>query len=61
MSEFVIACPHCGNQIVYDQREGAEALCPVCRKLSAKLWKPRLPPCCPSGMRSAKRGNKPAV
>ena len=23
-------CPHCGNQIVYDQSRGADALCPVC-------------------------------
>lgn len=24
-------CPHCGNQIVYDQTKGAEAVCPVCQ------------------------------
>lgn len=24
-------CPHCGNQIVFDQTKGAEAVCPVCR------------------------------
>ena len=24
-------CPHCGNSVVYDQREGAEALCPICK------------------------------
>lgn len=24
-------CPHCGNQIVYDQTKGADAECPVCR------------------------------
>lgn len=24
-------CPHCGNQIVYDQTKGADAKCPVCR------------------------------
>ena len=24
-------CPNCGNQIVYNQTEGAEALCPVCQ------------------------------
>ena len=23
-------CPHCGNQIVFDQTKGAAALCPVC-------------------------------
>lgn len=23
-------CPHCGNQIVYDQSKGKDALCPVC-------------------------------
>jgi len=23
-------CPHCGNQIVFDQTKGADALCPVC-------------------------------
>ena len=23
-------CPHCGNEIVFDQTEGADALCPVC-------------------------------
>ena len=23
-------CPHCGNQIVYDQTKGADAVCPVC-------------------------------
>ena len=23
-------CPHCGNQIVYDQTKGADAKCPVC-------------------------------
>ena len=25
-------CPHCGNQIVYDQTRGADAMCPVCHK-----------------------------
>ena len=25
-------CPHCGNQIVYDQTKGADAVCPICRK-----------------------------
>ena len=24
-------CPHCGNQVVYDQTKGAEAVCPVCQ------------------------------
>ena len=24
-------CPHCGNQIVFDQTKGAEARCPICR------------------------------
>ena len=24
-------CPHCGNQIVFDQTKGAEAKCPVCQ------------------------------
>lgn len=24
-------CPHCGNQIVFDQSKGAEAVCPVCQ------------------------------
>ncbi len=24
-------CPHCGNQIIYDQTKGAEAVCPVCQ------------------------------
>ena len=24
-------CPHCGNQFVYDQSNGAKARCPVCR------------------------------
>lgn len=25
-------CPHCGNQIVYDQSKGDAALCPVCQE-----------------------------
>ena len=25
-------CPHCGNQIVYDQTKGADAECPICRE-----------------------------
>lgn len=24
-------CPHCGNQIVFDQTKGADAVCPVCQ------------------------------
>ena len=24
-------CPHCGNQIVYDQTKGADAVCPICQ------------------------------
>ncbi len=24
-------CPHCGNQVVYDQTKGADAVCPVCQ------------------------------
>lgn len=24
-------CPHCGNQIVFDQTQGADAKCPICR------------------------------
>lgn len=23
-------CPHCGNQVVYDQTKGADAVCPIC-------------------------------
>ncbi len=26
-------CPHCGNQIAFDQSKGAKAVCPVCREL----------------------------
>lgn len=25
-------CPHCGNQIVFDQTKGVEAVCPVCHE-----------------------------
>ena len=25
-------CPHCGNQVVFDQTKGADAVCPVCRE-----------------------------
>ena len=25
-------CPHCGNQVVFDQAQGAAAKCPVCRE-----------------------------
>ncbi len=25
-------CPHCGNQIVYDQTKGADAECPICHE-----------------------------
>ena len=25
-------CPHCGNQIVFDQTKGAKAVCPVCHE-----------------------------
>ena len=25
-------CPRCGNQIVYDQTKGADAVCPICHK-----------------------------
>ena len=25
-------CPHCGNQIVFDQTKGADAVCPICHK-----------------------------
>ena len=25
-------CPHCGNQIVYDQTKGADAVCPICQE-----------------------------
>ncbi len=25
-------CPHCGNQIAFDQTKGAKAVCPVCRE-----------------------------
>ena len=25
-------CPHCGNQVVYDQTKGADAVCPVCHE-----------------------------
>lgn len=25
-------CPHCGNEVVYDQGKGANALCPVCHE-----------------------------
>lgn len=25
-------CPHCGNQIVYDQTKGIDAVCPVCHE-----------------------------
>lgn len=25
-------CPHCGNDVVFDQTKGAEALCPVCHE-----------------------------
>ena len=25
-------CLHCGNQVVYDQTKGAEAVCPVCQE-----------------------------
>ena len=24
-------CPHCCNQVVYDQTKGADAVCPVCQ------------------------------
>ncbi|MCR4884456.1 MAG: SPFH domain-containing protein, partial [Clostridiales bacterium] len=24
-------CPHCGNQIVFDQTKGADAVCPICQ------------------------------
>ena len=24
-------CPHCGNQVVFDQTKGADAVCPVCQ------------------------------
>lgn len=24
-------CPHCGNQVVFDQSKGADAVCPVCQ------------------------------
>ena len=24
-------CPHCGNQIVFDQTKGVDAKCPVCQ------------------------------
>lgn len=26
------ACPHCGNQVVFDQTKGAKAVCPVCHE-----------------------------
>ena len=26
-------CPHCGNQIVFDQTKGADAACPICHEL----------------------------
>lgn len=25
-------CPHCGNQVIFDQAKGAQALCPVCHE-----------------------------
>ena len=25
-------CPHCGNQVVFDQTKGADAVCPVCHE-----------------------------
>ena len=25
-------CPHCGNQVVFDQSKGESAVCPVCRE-----------------------------
>ena len=25
-------CPHCGNQVVYDQSKGADARCPICHE-----------------------------
>lgn len=25
-------CPHCGNQIVFDQTKGADAVCPICKQ-----------------------------
>ena len=25
-------CPHCGNQVVYDQTQGAGAVCPICHE-----------------------------
>lgn len=25
-------CPHCGNQVVYDQTKGAAAVCPICQE-----------------------------
>ena len=25
-------CPHCGNQVVFDQTKGAEAVCPICHE-----------------------------
>ena len=25
-------CPHCGNQVIYDQSKGSKALCPVCKE-----------------------------
>jgi membrane protease subunit (stomatin/prohibitin family) len=32
MGKFAIECPHCGNQIVYDQSKGADAQCPICHE-----------------------------
>lgn len=25
-------CPHCGNQVVFDQTKGSDAVCPICRE-----------------------------
>ena len=25
-------CPHCGNQVVYDQTKGVDAVCPICQE-----------------------------
>ena len=25
-------CPHCGNEVIYDQSKGEDAVCPVCHE-----------------------------